>query len=64
MKVKSLVSAMLSLTLVGCASSGSADTSSVTSSEEKDSYTVGILQLVQHPALDSASEGFQDTLEE
>ena len=27
-------------------------------------YTVGICQLLEHPALDAATEGFQDTLKE
>ena len=27
-----------------------------------DSYTVGICQLVQHPALDAATQGFKDAL--
>lgn len=29
---------------------------------EKDSYVVGICQLVQHPALDEATKGFRDAL--
>ena len=29
---------------------------------ENKVYNVGIVQLVQHPALDAASEGFQDAL--
>ena len=28
----------------------------------KDSFKVGICQLVQHPALDEATKGFRDTL--
>ena len=30
----------------------------------KDSYTVGICQLVQHQALDAAIQGFKDALKE
>ena len=30
----------------------------------KDSYTVGICQLVQHQALDAATQGFKDALKE
>ncbi len=30
--------------------------------EKKDAYVVGISQLVTHPALDAATEGFQDAL--
>ena len=33
-------------------------------SAQKDSYTVGICQLVQHPALDLATKGFRDALTE
>ena len=29
---------------------------------EEQSYTVGICQLVQHPALDAATQGFKDAL--
>ena len=38
-----------------CACSGSG---------EKNSYNIGIVQLVQHPALDAATEGFQDACKE
>lgn len=31
---------------------------------KKDSYTVGVVQLVQHDALDAATKGFMDTLTE
>ena len=31
---------------------------------EKESYTVGVCQLVQHPALDAATEGFQAALKD
>ena len=34
------------------------------SSDEKESYTVGICQLVQHEALDAATQGFKDALTE
>ena len=30
----------------------------------EEAYTVGICQLVQHPALDAATQGFQDALTE
>lgn len=35
-----------------------------TPSAGAESYTVGICQLVQHPALDAATQGFQDALTE
>lgn len=33
-------------------------------SAQKDTFTVGVCQLVQHPALDAATQGFQDALTE
>lgn len=33
-------------------------------SAEKNTYKIGIIQLIQHPALDSATQGFQDALTE
>ncbi len=44
---------VLGLGLAGCGSAGG-----------KSSYTVGICQLAQHPALDAATKGFQDALNE
>ena len=49
-----------------------ADTTQSTESETSDSgasadgqvYNIGICQLVEHPALDAATEGFQDALKE
>ena len=46
-----LVAAMTASMLTGC---GAKD----------DTYNVGICQLIQHPALDAATEGFQDALTE
>ena len=58
-KVLSLIIACTTMigALSGCGASASGST-------EKDSYTVGICQLVQHPALDSATQGFKDALTE
>lgn len=47
----------LSLLLALCACGASAP-------QTKDSFTVGICQLVQHPALDAATQGFKDALTE
>ncbi len=62
-----MVGAMSVMALAGCGSSGS-DSSSSTSDSSSDSadatYTVGIIQTVQHEALDAATEGFQDALKE
>lgn len=57
----SVLAALLSASLVGCSSSNStASSTSEASGSEK--YKVGILQLVQHDALDAATQGFQDAL--
>ena len=50
--VSILLAAMMALSMTACGG-GSADT-----------YTVGVCQLIQHPALDSATQGFQDALKE
>ena len=54
---------MMSMGLAGCSSSdsGSADNSAADGAK---SYNVGVVQLVQHEALDAATEGFQEKLTE
>ena len=47
------IAVCLMLSLVACGGSG-----------EKESYTVGICQLVQHEALDAATKGFRDAITE
>ena len=61
--------AAAALTACGGSSASSAAASSVASSPAAgsaaasgDSYTVGICQLVQHAALDAATQGFEDAL--
>ena len=61
--------AATALTACGGSSASSAAASSVASSAAAgsaaasgDSYTVGICQLVQHAALDAATQGFEDAL--
>jgi len=46
---------MATATLVGCGTS---------SSTNKDTYTIGIVQLVEHDALDAATQGFMDAVTE
>ena len=54
-KVIAIVLAVMMLCAVtACGGGESAD----------DTYTVGICQLVQHPALDAATQGFKDALTE
>ena len=56
--------AAAALTACGGSSASSAAASSVVGSAAAsgDSYTVGICQLVQHAALDAATQGFEDAL--
>lgn len=53
------------ITLVGCSSgSSNSSTTGSTSGEQNPSYTIGISQLADHPALDDARKGFEDGLKE
>ena len=63
-KFLSLILTMtVGLAIAGCNSSSTTDSSdSAPSSNSK--YTVGICQFSQHPALDAATEGFKDALNE
>ena len=54
--MKKLITLVLALTLVFALAAPSALAA--------DTYTVGICQLVQHPALDAATQGFKDALTE
>ncbi len=63
--IKGLSSVALAVALAGCTVGGTAGTpTSTTQATTNDSkkYTVGILQLVQHPALDAATKGFKEVL--
>lgn len=68
MKKKLLTLAMaaaMTMGLVACGNSGESSSSSSAASaasSSKKTYTVGICQLVQHPALDAATKGFRDAL--
>lgn len=48
------------ISLVGC----STDSQEVDTSSGEDSFTIGISQLADHPALDGARQGFEDGLKE
>jgi putative ABC transport system substrate-binding protein len=54
---------LMSTALVGCSSSTQGDSSSNATDSDKV-YKVGICQLVQHDALDAATQGFEDALTE
>jgi putative ABC transport system substrate-binding protein len=58
-----LTGAMAMTALAGCGSQSETQSSS-TASESGKTYKIGMCQLVQHDALDKASEGFQDALKE
>ena len=60
------MAAAMTLGLAACGSSGasSASAGASASSTSAKTYTVGICQLVQHPALDAATKGFRDALTE
>lgn len=61
-----ILSATCLLSLVACGSTETSDTATATSSaasEGKD-FKIGVVQLLQHPALDLATEGFVDALKE
>ncbi len=58
-----LAAASMCLGLAACGGSGSSDTGSASNaSAASGTYTVGICQLVQHEALDAATQGFKDEL--
>lgn len=64
-----LAAAALMMTAVGCGSSNTGDTADSTTAAdnaaaEGKTYNIGIVQLVQHEALDAATQGFMDTLTE
>lgn len=54
------LSLMLLLSLVGCGSAKSGTSSA--GNEEQKQLKIGIVQIVEHPALDSARQGFLETL--
>ena len=62
-KMKSLVALVAAgmLALTGCSTG---DSKAVESNEAVKSYTIGISQLAEHPALDDARRGFEDGLKE
>ncbi|MBE5890063.1 MAG: ABC transporter substrate-binding protein [Lachnospiraceae bacterium] len=57
---------VMSLSTVACGGNAASNTQSSSSSTVNSDakYTVGICQLVQHEALDAATQGFQDALTE
>ena len=66
--MKKLLSAILSTALILCtlllAVSCGGDPATVKVNPDKEKYTVGIIQLAPHEALDAATQGFKDALTE
>ena len=68
--ISAVMAGAMALGLVACggqsASSAPAASSAAAGSASAagKTYTVGICQLVQHPALDAATQGFKDALTE
>lgn len=56
--------AAMMLSLAACGNGGTPTPSGDESGSGAQTYTIGICQLVQHPALDQATQGFKDALEE
>lgn len=54
----------LSVGLTGCGDKAAQDDNQGSTDGEGTKYTVGICQLVQHEALDAATQGFIDALNE
>lgn len=63
-----LMAGAMALSMTACGSSDKGSTTQESGTEDNTasagSYTVGIVQLVQHEALDAATQGFKDKLEE
>ncbi len=64
--MKKLLTILLAITcllsLCACSSSTSDDSSSTADSSSDKSFKIGVVQLLQHPALDLATQGFLDAL--
>ena len=59
-----LMAGAMALTMTACGGSDDSNAASGSDSGSAGSYKVGIVQLVQHEALDAATQGFQDKLKE
>ena len=55
--------AAVMIAMTGCGSSGGAEETTAETTGD-GTYTVGIIQQLEHVALDEATKGFQDTLTE
>lgn len=57
-----MIAAMLMMALTGCGGGGGDTAGSADSGDAAKVYEVGILQQLEHPALDQATEGFKQAL--
>jgi putative tryptophan/tyrosine transport system substrate-binding protein len=65
MKAKKILSILMaSAMVVSLAACGSSESSSKSEDSEDKVYKIGICQLLEHEALDAATEGFEDACEE
>lgn len=64
MKMKKLLATVVAGTMVAAALAGCSNGTSQNASNAEKTYKIGLCQLVQHDALDKATEGFQDALKE
>ncbi len=60
------MAAAMAVSMVGCGSSATEETKAETTAAAagEETYTIGICQLVQHVALDAATEGFMDAVKD
>ena len=56
-----LAMSLAAVSLAGCGSTGK-DSGDSKKKADDDVYHVGVIKLVEHEALDAATEGFQDAL--
>ena len=59
-----IMTALMLLSLCACGSTNNNAGDNAAASSEDKTYSVGIVQLMQHVALDQATQGFQDALTE
>ncbi len=64
MKIKKLLSAVVAGIMATTALAGCGTTDETAKNDADKTYKVGVLQLVQHDALDAATKGFMDYLKE
>ena len=64
MKTKKLLAVLLAGAMTTLALAGCSNSTETASNEGGQVYNIGLCQLVQHPALDAATQGFQDKLVE